>query len=285
MIEVRKEFVEQLDEVFRNTSKTSDLMLNADLVKEGQNAGEIQIPKMSTDGLGTYDKSTGYSDGSVEFTYETKKCGLDRGRKLSIDFIDNKDNAEIPFARLTSHFIKNSVVPEDDAYTFAQLSAKAKIKKSETIATGDEAIKALRVALESMNEAEVPEENRILYCTTGFLGLIEDLDNTKSKSVLNKFTKIVTVPQVRFYTAIELNDGKTGGQEKGGYKKADEGKDINFMVVYAPSVIKADRHIANNIIEPEENQEKDAYAMKYRRVAICDVFDNQTAGIYVSHLV
>ena len=91
------------------------------------------------------------------------------------------------------------------------------------------------------------------------------------------------MPQSRFYTAIDLKDGKTSGEEAGHYAKASAGKDINFMIVHKPAVIKFDKHTASNIIPASANPDADADISKYRKYGIVDVFANKVAGIYLSH--
>ena len=67
-----------------------------------------------------------------------------------------------------------------------------------------------------MDEAEVDTENRILYITPTNLNAVQALETTKSREVLASFSKIVKVPQSRFYTKIDLLDGTItiGGYEK-----------------------------------------------------------------------
>lgn len=69
-----------------------------------------------------------------------------------------------------------------------------------------------------MDEDEVDPENRILFITPTLRGTISDLDTTKSKEVLSKFSNIIEVPQSRMYTKIELKTGKT----EYGYAKAKD---------------------------------------------------------------
>lgn len=66
-----------------------------------------------------------------------------------------------------------------------------------------------------MDEDEVPEEGRILYATPTLLNGVMALDTTKSREVLSAFSVRKAVPQSRFYTAIDLLDGKTAGEEAG----------------------------------------------------------------------
>lgn len=55
-----------------------------------------------------------------------------------------------------------------------------------------------------MDEDEVSTENRILFITPTLKGMIDDLDTTKSKKVLERFATIIEVPQTRMYTAVTL---------------------------------------------------------------------------------
>jgi len=53
------------------------------------------------------------------------------------------------------------------------------------------------------------------------------------------------------------------------------------MIVYAPAVIKFDKHVVSPLIPPDQNQSADAYLLKYRKYGIVDAYWNQRAGIYV----
>ena len=77
-IALRKAYSTMLDEVYKLASLTAVLDGPNELVREGANANEILIPKMSMQGLANYNKQTGYVAGDVTLEYETKKCGYDR---------------------------------------------------------------------------------------------------------------------------------------------------------------------------------------------------------------
>jgi hypothetical protein len=109
------------------------------------------------------------------------------------------------------------------------------------------------------------------------------LDTTKSREVLSSYSVTKKVPQGRFYTAIDLLDGKTAGEELGHYQKSATAKDINFMIVHKPAIIKFDKHTASSIIAPDNNPDSDAYISKYRKYGLVDVYKNKVAGIYLSH--
>ncbi len=120
-----------------------------------------------------------------------------------------------------------------------------------------------------MDEDEVPEEGRILYATPTLFNGIMALDTTKSREVINSFTVKRKVPQARFYTAIDLLDGKTTGEELGHYQKAATAKDINFMIVHKPALLKWDKHTAGDIIPPSINAER-GEEMKINNITALD---------------
>ena len=281
-IALSKVYTNLLDEVYQQSSLTAVLESDATLSRQGANANEIVIPKLSMDGLGDYDRNSGYTNGDVDLTWETVQFNYERGRMFQVDNMDNEETQNIAFGRLAGEFIRTKVVPELDSFRFSKYASATGVGLATgTLATGVDVINALRTATSSMDEAEVPMEDRHLFITPTLLGLVEDLDTTKSKEVLSRFASITKVPQTRFYSAIELLDGKSAGEEKGGYKKADGGVELNFEIIHKPATLQFTKHAVPKIISPEMNQDADAWKYGYRNYGLCDVYENKTAGIYV----
>ncbi|MCI1269815.1 MAG: hypothetical protein LKG21_07985 [Ruminococcus sp.] len=281
-IELFKQYVPLLDEVYKNSALTSALDGASELARQGANANELIIPKMSMDGLASYSRNGGYVGGDVTMTNETVACNFDRGRMFSIDNLDNVETAGLAYGRLSAEFIRTKVVPELDAFRFAKYAGASDISTvaGAALSTGDAVVSAIRAAVNKLNEDEVPLEGRYLFITPTLYGLIQDLDTTKSKQVLEGLT-VVQIPQTRFYTSITQNDGTSEGQTSGGYIKAADGKNINFMIIQKDAVIQFDKHVAPKVITPEQNQNGDAWKFGYRNVSIADVYDNKVAGIYL----
>ena len=283
-IALAKNYTSILDEVYQNASVTADLTSDNTMVRAGANANEIVYPQISVTGLGDYSRNSGYTNGSVNLEWKTATFNYDRGTKISVDVMDNEESRDIAFTMAGSELMRTKVAPEADAFTFATLAGIAGISKATpaTYADATEFLQALIVAKNKMDEDEVPEEGRILYATPTLLNGVMALDTTKSREILNSFTVKKKVPQSRFYTAIDLLDGKSSGEEAGHYKKATTGKDINFMIVHKPAVIKFDKHTVSDIIPASANPSADADIAKYRKYGIVDVFKNKVAGIYLS---
>lgn len=284
-IALAKNYTALLDEVYRGASVTADLISDSSMMRAGANANEILYPQITVTGLGDYDRNSGYTDGAVDVKWKTTAFNYDRGTKIAVDTMDDQETFNIAFGMAGATLQREKVAPEADAFTFATLAGITGISKAApaTYTSVAEFLDALLEAKNKLDEDEVPEEARLLYATPTLLNGLLTLDSFKSKEVYNSFGAVKKVPQNRFYTAIDLLDGKTSGEELGHYKKADAGKEINFMIIHKPAIIKFDKHVASSIIAPDNNANSDSYISKYRKYGIVDVYKNKVAGIYLSH--
>ena len=276
-----KAYLPILDEVYKNASLTAVLDGAPELAQSGANANEMVIQKMKMSGLADYSRNSGYVSGDVALTNETVKCNFDRGRMFSVDALDDAETAAIAFGRLSGEFIRTRVVPELDAFRLAAYASASGIGSATgTLATGKQVVEALRAAHAAMDDAEVPMENRILFITSALKGVVDDMDTTASRAVMDRAGQIVIVPQSRFYTKIKQYDGTSDSQTDGGYAKDESGANINFLLIHKDAVIQFQKHVAPKVISPEQNQGADAWKFGYRNVGIADVYENKVAGIY-----
>lgn len=278
-IELSTKYLPLLDEVYKGAVKTSVLDGDKNTVQKGLN-GEIKVAKLDMDGLGDFDRNTGYTEGSSKLVWETIKYDKERSQKLKIDRLDNEESLGIMVGKLSSEFLRTKVAPETDAARISKIASVAGISKvEETITTGDEMYKALRNGTNKMDEDEVSTENRILFITPTGKALVDDLETYKSKSVMSKFSQVIEVPQTRMYTAITLNTG----DENYGYKKATGASDINFMIVERSAVVTAmEQYI--KYFSPDEDQNGDSHIFPYRNYNLYGhVYENKLAGVYVSY--
>ena len=278
-IEISTIYLPKLYQVYKNEDKTSILDGDETTVQKGLN-GEIKIAKLDMDGLGDFDRNTGYTKGSTKFVWETVKYDKERSQDLRIDRLDNQEALGLPFAKLSSEFVRTKVIPETDAARIAKIASVTGIsEKEETLADGAGVVTALRACTNKMDEDEVSTENRILFITPTLKGMIDDLDTTKSKKVLERFSTIIEVPQTRMYTAVTLNDGK----ENYGYKKAEGANEINFLCVEKSAAVTAmDQFI--KYFTPDEDQIGDDNVFKYRNNNLYGhVYENKLVGVYCSY--
>lgn len=275
-IELRRQYSTLLDEVYKLASLTAVLDGPNELAREGANANEILIPKMSMQGLANYNKQTGYVAGDVTLEYETKKCDYDRGRMFTIDAMDNIESAGIAFGRLSGEFLRTKVVPELDSYRLAKYASVKDITTVHAdLENGKAALAALRAARGDIENAEANLATCYLFINPTVLGMIEDLDTTASKKAIEGFAGIIKVPRGRFYNKVTLT-----ANGEGGYKKADGGLEMNFLIVDKQAAIQYQKHTVSKIITPDANQDADAWKFGYRTVGMVECEDNKKDGIY-----
>lgn len=284
-------FLPLLDEVYKANSRTA--ILDSTKV-EIVNGNTIKVFKTDMDGLGNYNRNTGFVDGSVTGTWETLTLGKDRGRSFTVDRMDNEETIGMAFGTLASEFIRTKVTPEIDAYTFAKIAGTTGIDTATaadiTIGTTD-VPGLIDEAERSMNENEVPVEGRMLFISeSAYAGLRSKLTRTvmNGEGGINKEIesydgmRIIRVPQIRFYTAITLKDGSTSGQTAGGYTgTATTGYKINFMIIHPSAITKVVKHVLPRIFSPDEYQKADAWKFDYRVYHDTFVYDNKVKGIYL----
>ena len=282
----RQNYTNILDEVYQNAACSTCLNSGRGMVRAGAHAHEILIPKISVTGLGNYTRNVGYTDGNITFQYETKAFNYDRGTRLLADVMDVEEAGVMDcFVAAGSELQRTQVAPEGDAFCFSQIASHTGVTPKEddfSSASADDILASLRDATSEMDEKQVTASTRILFITPTLKGILDDFsyaNPNRSNAVLSRFSRIVSVPQSRFYTAITLNPG-TGGSF--GYSKAASGKNINFMIVEKSAVIKFDKHVASKVFKPSELETLDSYMLKYRKYGLVELFDNKLDGIHVS---
>lgn len=285
---VVEKFTRRLDQVVTIATKTSDLNMNQDLLGEYNGNGKIDIATIALDGLGNYDRAKGFPAGDIDLTWESYQMQYDRGREFSIDVMDDEERETLVSANAMGIFAREKVVPEVDAIRFARMATAAGTTAEVEEVTPETAMKAILDAEEVAEDTGKPLSEFIFYATSAFVrALRESLPYRIGQGEIpnGRFTtfddmKIVVVPKDRFYTAVELNDGTTGGQEDGGYKKGGEAKAISFLLVHPSAVAALQKHEKLRYFSPDVNQEKDAHKWQYRLYHDLLVYAKQKQLIY-----
>ena len=291
-IQVVSKYLPYLDQVYAYASRSAILDTAADLVKETADAKTVLIGKTSMQGLGDYDRNgeKGFINGDVSFTWESHTLTHDRGRSFQIDAMDDAETMGMAFGTLASEFLRTKVAPEIDAVRFSNYATKAGLGATGTLSKAD-IIEAIDAGVTEMKENEVDLSGAVLFLTPTMYTAIKQSDKfsrplTPGENPNRNFGMydgellIVEVPQSRFYKGIELSDGKTDGQEAGGYEKGAGAKDINFMIVTPAAVLQLTKHAKMRVFDPDTNQAADAYKIDYRIYHDAWVLENKVKGIY-----
>lgn len=260
-----------LDEVYKAASLTTDLE-NSAVKFDGSKT--VKVLKLTVPPLGTYTRNTGYTAGDVTADWESFTLTQDRGTEFSVDAMDDEETLNMTFGNASSEFIRRSVVPQVDAYRFAAMAkAEGVGTAAAALSTGDATIKAINTAMTAMDEAEVTAEGRILYITPTLKGLIDELESYKSKLCIQRFSKIIVVPQSRFYSDVTVGDN--------GFAKAEGAANLNFIIVDPKAAFAVAKHTKLRVFDPNTNQKSDDYLFQYRLYHDMFVYPQKAAGIYV----
>lgn len=220
--------VTRLDKIIEQETTTSFLNMNQDLLGEYRGNGVIDIPTIVMDGLGDYDRALGFPQGDISLTFEPYQMKFDRGRQFDIDDVDDEERALIISSNLMAEFTRTKVIPEVDAIRYARLSENAGEKVAETISSADAAVASLLTAEEFLQDHGKALSECTLCHSSKFKTLLRKAQKYEGSWGQDPQTNFATFDEMklnpvsgdRFYTAIETLDGKTAGEEVGGYRKA-----------------------------------------------------------------
>lgn len=290
-------FQQNLDLAAQQTLLTGWMDANAGQVIYNGGA-EVKIPKMSLQGMGTYDRDNGYNQGSITLEYETRKLTQDRGRKFHLDAMDvDETNFVATASNVMNEFQRMQVVPEIDAYRLSAIATQVITldKMVEYGYTPEEAtiLRKIKTAIKKIRDAGYNGE-LVIHATADVMLELEMALAGKITSVtfsqggidttvpsIDKVPLIET-PQNRMYSAITLYDGKTSGQEQGGYIKGASALDVNFLVIPRIAPIAVNKQDKMRIFDPDTNQKANAWQLDYRRFHDLWLKDNSVPLVFAN---
>lgn len=279
---------------------TSGFMeVNAGEVK--YNGGDtVKIPTLSVDGLANYDRDNGYNRGAVSLTYEDFKLTQDRGRKFSLDAMEvDESNFLATGTNVMSTFQVEQVIPEVDAYRYSKIAAYAKNGNRKTDAFTPSAANIIDQLNKEIVEIEdvVGETGdlvivmstrvqSVLNSAAGAKGMLDVADfehgayNTRVRTYNG--IPIIAVPSARMKSQYTFNDGKTAGQEKGGFKADTAAKAINWIIMSRRAAIAVSKTDTMRIFDPTVNQQANAWGIDYRKFHDVWVPKNRLATVWAN---
>lgn len=302
VIELVTKYLPILDAQYKLESKSAVLDMAPEFIQQTKDAKKFKVAKYETDGLADYSRSGGFVNGDANLTWEEHEYTIDRGRSLQIDDMDNEETFGLAFGRLAGEFQRTWVIPEMDAYRFAKYYSKAGIKKTDVDMESATILSIIDDLDEEMDDAEVPEENRIIFANPETFKMIMNdptiskslsVNDTMSKAVnriINNYNNhpLIKVPKARFQTSIDLLDGKSASQTKGGFKPSTGAKAIALLMIQKDVVIQTAKRRVARIWAPTKEQaagtdgvnpNADAWKFDYRVYHDAWVLDNKVKGI------
>lgn len=284
-------FQTALDEKITAQLASGALEANASMVK--YNGGStVKIPKVSTSGLGTYSKTTGFPAGSVTLEWEEKTLTQDRGREFTIDAMDNDESAFVDSAsNVLGTFQKDHVVPEVDAYRFSKIysSAVAGGKAAGSYTPAKSSIySTLSDEIADIRDKVGDNVKLMVYMSGIAYKALKDSSEFEKKIDVANFDNgiiktqvraiddvpIFRVPSDRFKTAYTFGDD--------GYAAAAGALQMNWIILAdnaAIAIVKTDKI---RIFDPATNQDADGWKIQMRKYHDLWLLDNKLDTISIS---
>ncbi len=239
----------------------------------------VAIPEMGLQGLGDYDRETGFAKGTVTVDATPFTLQMDRGRSFQIDREDADESGIADLAgQVCAEFVRTQVIPEVDAYVLSKLSAVAnETAQTVTGTPATEAFKMLKNAIAKAQDAVGYDEELVAFVDGTFMAALQATPELSRYLVMNDFkrgelhTKVQTLDGVallpvqsnRMKTAYTFHDGGEG-QEEGGFTPTEAAKSIGLMVVPKRAASLVKKTAETRTYTPKQNLNADAWKLDYR---------------------
>lgn len=279
-LEYSKIFQPLLDQQVTQESTTGWMEANDKFIKY-EGGDEVKIATLLTDGLANYDRSNGFTTGSVDLKWNPYKLTQDRGRSFTLDSMDvDETNFVATASTVMSEFQKQQVIPEIDAYRYSKIAslAIAGSQSREIALTAENIVSELLKDLTAIEEATGVTDVVITMSptTASLLASAKEAKDHMSTTQLAKGNMnvrvvsfndnaIVRAQQRLLQTAFKFNDGKTSGQEKGGFEKDSSSKEINWIISAKDAPVAVSKTDKVRVFDPAVNQTADAWKTDYRK--------------------
>lgn len=294
-LEAAKIFSQALDQQMLEGATSGWMEENAGQVKYS-GGNEVKIPKLSVSGLADYDRDSGYNQGAVTLSYQTKTMTMDRGRQFMLDSIDvDETNFVASAANVMSEFQRTQIIPEVDAYRYSKIYELAKTNygreytpavntilstlNSDITAVQDAAGAADLVIIMPFTVATMLDNNEKLSRSID-VGNFKQGGLDLTVKTLNGIP-IIRVPSARMKTAYTFNDGSSDGQTAGGFTPTESAKQINWIICPRNVPIAVSKTDNFKIFAPDVNQKADAWLVQYRKFHDLWIKDNALPSIRV----
>lgn len=256
-------------------------LLSVDLLTENVNfigANIVKIPYVKVKGYKDHSRTNDFNRQTVENQFITKTLAHDRDIELKVDAMDvDETNQVLSAANLTNTFETEQAIPEQDVYAFSKLYADftnvaiGNKTADVTVLSALNILSTIDSIQETMTNAEVPVDGRILYVTPTVNKYIKNAltrQLTATDGVVSRLItgldnlKIKEIPAGRMKTVYDFSDGFIPGVAA---------KQINMICVHPTSVLYTKKHSYIHLWAPgSDSRAADSYL--YQNRAYWDLF-------------
>ena len=210
-IDLVTKYLPYVDEIFATESKHR-LFTNRNYSWDG--AHSVKIYKISTAKMNDYGR-TGPAGGlwsrygevkDLNATTETMTLMKDRSFTFTIDRLDADETAgQLEAASALARQTREVVIPEVDAYTYGVMCNSAGSKPAALALTAENIYEEILKGSEAMDNAEVPETNRVLVVTPAVYSLMKKSpDITMETDIGQQMRQLGVIGMLDGYSVVKV---------------------------------------------------------------------------------
>ncbi len=287
VFEYANKYANELDKMIVQESKTG-FLADSKFKARFTGARTVNMPQIDFDGLGDYDRETGYSKGGTNFNYTAYTLEQERSKQLIIDAQDADESGMSSLTgKIVGEYTRTKVNPEIDAYVLSKLYGIANEKGN---VTEFDAEKAASVMLDAINNAEAASgytnEQMVAFVDPVMYAALMTSNELQHSITVGDFVQgnadfkvktlngcaIIPVASDRMRTEYDFNDTGFAAKEDAGFIKAV------IMPKSAASLVKKVDKV--DIFTPDIVQDMDAYKINFRLYYDCFVTQNKKNLIF-----
>jgi len=250
----------------------------------------VKIPFLSLKGYGNHSRAGGFNRQAVANQNLTRVLTHDRNVEFFVDSMDvDETNQVLAAVNLTNVFETEHAIPETDAYRISKIHGEfiqAGGEVDSTVLTRENVLTVFDEYMQAMDEAEVPQEGRILYVTPAVnkmlsqssefnrvMSVLDDESRVKRTVRMLDEVEVVVVPTSRMKTAYDFSDG---------FVPASGARQVNMLLIAPSSVIAVNKHSYIKLWAPGTHTVGDGYLYQNRQYGDLFVVDTRIGGIAIN---
>ncbi len=287
VFEHANKYANELDKMIVQESKTG-FLADGKFKARFTGARTVNMPQLDFDGLGDYNRESGYSKGGTNFNYTAYTLEQERSKQLVIDAQDADESGMSSLTgKIVGEYTRAKVNPEIDAYVMSKLYGIASEKGN---VTAFDAEKAATIMLDAINNAEAASgytnEQMVAFVDPVMYAALMTSSELQRSITVSDFEQgnadlkvknlngcaIIPVAADRMRTEYNFTDVGFEATADAGYIKAI------IMPKSAASLVKKVDKV--DIFTPDIVQDMDAYKINFRLYYDCFVTQNKKGLIY-----
>lgn len=287
VFEYTNKYANELDKMIVQESKTG-FMADSKFKAKFTGSRTVNMPKLDFDGLGNYNRETGYSKGGTNFNYTAYTLSKERSKQLVIDAQDADESGMSSLAgKVVGEYTRTKVNPEIDAYVLSKLYGVAAGQSHVDTYAADTAVDLM---LSAINKAEAANgytnDTMIAFVDPVMYAALMTSSDLQRSITTSDFEQgnvnmkvknlngcaIIPVAADRMRTEYEFTDTGFAAGKSAGYIRAI------IMPKSAASLVKKVDKV--DIYTPDIVQDMDAYKINFRLYYDCFVTDNKKGLIF-----